>query len=404
MPPSPTPQAKPPSGIVKLLLVGAGHAHLQVLARLAQDRPTHLDVTVLTPYPYLTYSAMAPGLVAGHYSADECQIRLSPWLKRSGARVVQGRAVHIDAAGRRVHHRSRPQDPEPAPLSYDLLSLDLGCGYNPDWLDQHLPGARAHALPLRPMERFVHLWQDVLALAERKALSVAVIGGGAAGCEMALALAQRLSATSHAHRLSLIAGQAGVLPHAPTGLQRRMLRRLKRQGVTVLPQSCVGVGDGEVLLDGGGRLQCDAPLLAIGGQAPAWLADSGLAISDDGRVRVNAHQQSVSHPEVFAAGDVCHRNDGPFAPNGVYALRAGLPLAENLIAAATGAPLREHRPSPRSLNLLSCGAGHAIAHWGPLHAEGAWVWHWKDRIDRAFMARMQLPSDSPPSTHEHSRL
>lgn len=404
MPSSPTPPAKPPSGIVKLLLVGAGHAHLQVLARLAQDRPAHLDVTLLTPYPYLSYSAMVPGLVAGHYSSDECQIRLSPWLKRSGARVVQGRAVHIDTAQQRVHHLVRAQDPEPAALAYDLLSINVGCGYPPEWLDQHLPGAREHALPLRPLERFVRLWQDLLALAERQALSVAVIGGGAAGCETALALAQRLNATTHSHRLSLIAGAAGLLPKAPAGLRQRMLRRLKRQGITVLPQHCIGMTAGEVLLDGGGRLQCDAPLLAIGGQPPSWLGASGLALSDDGRLRVNAHQQSVSHAHVFAAGDVSHRDDGPFPSSGVYALRAATTLAENLIAAATGAALREHRPSPLSLNLLSCGAGHAIAHWGPLHAEGAWAWHWKERIDRAWMARWQLPTDAPPSRHEPSRF
>jgi NADH dehydrogenase FAD-containing subunit len=396
--------ARPPSGILKLLLLGAGHAHLQVLARLAQDRPAHLDVTVLTPYPYLNYSAMAPGVVAGHYQSAECQIRLSPWLQRSGARVVQGRAQHIDTAQRLVHYNVRPQDPTPAPLSYDLLSLDLGGGYNPDWLDQHLPGAREHALLLRPLERFVRLWDDVLTLAQRKPLSLAVVGAGAAGCETTLALAHRLRATPHPHRLSLVAGPAGVLPQAPLGVQQRVLRQLKRQGVTVLPQACVGVAAGEVLLDGGGRLQCDVPLLAVGGQAPQWLAATDLACSDSGRVRVDAQQRSISHPEVFAAGDVCQREDCTTAPNGVQAVRAGLALAHNLVAAATGAPLRTHRPPRHSLSLIGCGVGHAIAHWGPLHAEGAWVWHWKTRIDRAWVARWQLPTDAPPSRYEPSRF
>lgn len=404
MPPSPTPQAKPPSGIVKLLLVGAGHAHLQVLARLAQQRPTHLDVTVLTPYPYLSHSAMAPGVLTGHYSADESQIRLSPWLKRSGARVVQGRAQRIDTTERLLHFQVRPQDPTPAPLPYDLLSLAMGSGYNPDWLDQHLPGAREHALLLRPLERLLRLWDDVLAIAHSRPLSLAVVGAGATGCEMVLAMAERLNNTPHTHRLSLVAGPAGVLPQAPAGVRRRMLRQLKRHRVTVLPQACVGMSAAEVLLEGGGRLQCDVPLLAIGGQAPQWLASSGLAISEGGRVLVDAQQRSLSHPDVFAAGDVCQRQEGKWPSNGAQAVHAGLILAENLIAAASGTPLRDHHPSARSLSLIGCGGHHAIAHWGPLHAEGGWVWRWKERIDRTWMARWQLPTDAPPSRHELSRF
>lgn len=401
---SPHPPAKPPSGIVKLLLVGAGHAHLQVLARLAQDRPAHLDVTLLTPYPSLSHSAMVPGVLAGHFARDECQIRLSPWLKRSGARVVQGRAYRIDTTARQVHFQLRPQDPEPTPLGYDLLSLDVGGTYNPDWLDHHLPGAREHALLLRPLERLLRLWGDVLTLANSRPLSLAVVGAGAAGCEIALAMAQRLANTPHTHRLSLVAGPDGVLPQAPAGVQRRMLRQLKHRGITVLPQACVGVTESEVLLDGGGRLQCDVPLLAIGGQAPQWLASSGLALSDSGRVLVDTHLRSPSHPEVFAAGDVSQRQDGHWPANGVQAVRAGLSLAENLIAAASGAPPRAHRPPTHSLSLIGCGGQHAIAHWGPLHAEGAWIWRWKERIDRAWMARWQLPTDAPPSRYEPSRF
>ena len=404
MPSTPIRPIKPSGGIVKLLLVGAGHAHIQVLTRLAQDRPAHLDVTVLTPYPYQTYSGMVPGLVAGHYSSAECQIALSPWLKRSGAKVVQGRATHINTAQQQVQYQVRPQDPAPTPLTYDLLSLDVGSTYNPDWLDDTLPGAREHALPVRPIERFVRLWDDVLAMAQRKPVSLAVVGGGAAGCEIALAAAQRLATTGHAHRISLVTGAQGLLPGHPYGLQDRMLRQLKRRGVTVLPRACTGFADGEVLLEGGGRLQCDVPLLAVGGQAPHWLAESGLLLSEAGRVRVNPQQQSLSHTNVFAAGDVCYRDDGPFAPSGVYAVRAGPLLADNLLAAATGQALKPHHTSRLSLNLISCGAGHAIAHWGPLHAEGAWVWHWKDRIDRAFMQRCQLPHEAGPSSHGASRF
>jgi NADH dehydrogenase FAD-containing subunit len=139
------------------------------------------------------------------------------------------------------------------------------------------------------------------------------------------------------------------------------------------------------------------PILAVGTHAPVWLQGSGLALSDSGHVLVNAFQQSTSHPHVFAAGDVATRADAPHPKSGVYAVRAGPPLTHNLLAAHHGQPLKAWHPPARTLNLLSCGAGHAIASWGPLHAEGRWVWRWKDRIDRAFMAKYTLPATRSPT-------
>jgi len=144
------------------------------------------------------------------------------------------------------------------------------------------------------------------------------------------------------------------------------------------------------VLGNGARLACDVPLLAIGTHAPPWLQGSGLALSDSGHVLVNAFQQSTSHPQVFAAGDVATRADVPHARSGVYAVRAGPPLAHNLLAFHQRKPLKPHQPPTNTLNLLSCGTGHAIASYGPLSAQGAWAWRWKDRIDRGFIERYRI--------------
>jgi NADH dehydrogenase FAD-containing subunit len=164
-------------------------------------------------------------------------------------------------------------------------------------------------------------------------------------------------------------------------------RALRRLNVTLIPETCVGVEVGALLLANGARLVCDAPVLAVGTQAPAWLADSGLALDEAGYLAVNAFQQSTSHPRVFAAGDVTSRVDAPHPRNGVHAVRAGVPLLANLRAAMQALPLKPYTPPPRTLNLLACGSRYAIGTWGPFSFEGRWVWHWKDRIDRAFVAR-----------------
>lgn len=376
-------------GIKKLLLLGAGHAHVEVLAQLAQGRPGDLDVTVLTPYPHQTYSGMTPGFVAGRYSEDECRIALEPLMRAAGARWIQGRCIGIDADQRGVAvHASGGAQAVPPTLAYDLLSIDTGAVLDRARLDAGMPGAATHALPIRPIEAFTTFWPQVMELAQRQAVSLAVVGAGAGGIELVFAAEEAIRLHGHAGaRFTLVTGGPEVAAGYSPGVQRRVLRQLRRRGITVLREACTGVSEGELHLGNGARLACDVPLLAIGTHAPTWLQGSGLALSDAGHVQVNEYQQSTSHASVFAAGDVAHRVDQDHPRSGVYAVRAGPPLAHNLLAAHGGRPLKAHRPPPHSLNLLSCGTTHAIASYGPLHLEGAWAWWWKDRIDQGFMSR-----------------
>ena len=384
------------SGIKKLILLGAGHAHVHVLAQLAQNRPADLDVTVVSPYPYQTYSGMTPGLVAGHYSAEDCQIPLEPLAKAAGAKWIQARCTGIVAAEQRVRLSPTAKSPSqsdilPPDLPYHLLSIDTGAVIDRERLEADMPGASAHALIVRPIEVFATLWPKVLELAQSQPVSIAVIGAGAAGLELLFAAEQclRLQAVVGA-RFTLITGGGEVAANYSIGVRKRVLRQLKRRGITVLRETCAGMENGLVKLGSGAQLACDVPLLAIGTHAPAWLQGSGLALSEAGHVLVNAFQQSTSHPNVFAAGDVSTRVDKPHAKSGVYAVRAGPPLANNLLAQHEGQALKPHHPPDNTLNLLSCGTGHAIVSYGPLHAEGTWAWRWKDRIDRAFMAKYKM--------------
>lgn len=387
------------SGIQKLLLLGAGHAHVQVLARLAQHRPADLDVTVLTPYPFQTYSGMVPGLVAGRYTSAQCQIPLEPLFKAAGARWVQGRVTALDAVAQTVQVAAAGGNKgAPDHLPYHRLSIDTGAIIDRHQLETTMPGAAARALIVRPIEAFAALWPQVLELAQKQAVSLAVIGAGAAGLELIFAAEQRLRAACLAGAsFTLITGGGEPAANYPEGVRQRVLRQLKRRGITVLRETCAGVDKGVVHLGSGASLACDVPILAIGTHAPVWLQGSGLALSDSGHVLVNACQQSTSHPNVFAAGDVATRADAPHPKSGVYAVRAGPVLAHNLMAAHGGQPLKPWHPPQHTLNLLSCGAGHAIASWGPLHTEGGWVWRWKDRIDRAFMAKYTLPGTPTPA-------
>jgi len=210
---------------------------------------------------------------------------------------------------------------------------------------------------------------------------------GAAGVELALSMHHRLGDRAH---VSLVTGGGAPLPSHPAAVQRRALRALKRRNVTVLEDSCAEITASQVVLSRGTRVACDAAVIALGAFAPPWLRNTGLALDERGFVATGPTLQSSSHPEVFAAGDVSTRTDEPHPKSGVYAVRAGAPLALNLRRFLAGGPLEPWQPQRRALNLLACGERYAIASWGGWSAQGAWVWRWKDRIDRDFI-RLHSP-------------
>ncbi len=367
----------------RLVLLGGGHAHVHVLAELARQPIVGCDVLLVTPHARQLYSGMVPGLVAGHYRTEQCAITLPPLAQAAGVAMVQSAAVALDTAAQTV------QLVDGERLRYDFLSLDTGAVMD----RTRLPGAREHALFVRPIEHFVRLFDELLALAQQRALNIVVVGGGAAGVELAMAMQHRFEVSDAgdrmpAARVALVTGGGEPLEGYAPAVMHMAAAALQRQRITVFRDTVAEVQAGCVMLHGSGaRLACDAAVLATGAEAPAWLQGSGLALDERGFVNTGATLQSTSHPAVFAVGDVAARVDAPHPRSGVYAVRAGPPLAANLRRAVAGAALQPHRPQQRTLNLISCGQRSAIVSWGGFSAQGRWAWWWKDRIDRAFVAR-----------------
>lgn len=373
---------------VRLLLVGAGHAHLSVLRAFRQAPPPDTQIVLLTPYPRQVYSGMLPGWIAGHYTLDDCVIPLAPLLRGSAITVVSAHLQQLDLANRTAHtdrgHR----------IEFDLVSLDTGPAPEPD----ALPGLRTHGLSIRPIENFISQWQQTLAVIDASARTggdaaiVTVVGGGAGGVEIALAAAWR-ARSGPPMRLQLVSGMAGVLPGFAPRVRAMAQRALQKMEVRLIEDDAVELGADTVLLADGGELSTNFSIVATGSLAARWPREAGLAVDERGFIAIDEFQRSTSHSFVFAAGDCASVVGHPRPKSGVYAVRAGPPLTDNLRRAITGASLRRHVPQARALYLLSTGRRHAIATWGGLSAEGDWAWRWKDHIDRRFMRSFGAGSD-----------
>jgi selenide, water dikinase len=377
-----------------LVLLGGGHAHVEVLRRFGMRPQPGVRLTLISREVLTPYSGMLPGFVAGHYTFDDIHIDLAPLAHYAGARLYHDEVVGLDLERGLVHCRRRP------PVDFDLLSIDTGStpALSAD-------GAALNAVPVKPVSNFTERWAALRERARQATgpLKVGVVGGGAGGVELLLAvrhclLADRSAASAPAHTLDflLLTASHDILPtHAPRA--RRLYRdALHRASVTVhLSCRVTSVEQGFVRTEDGQAIAVDEILWVTEAAAPTWPREAGLATDQAGFIRVDASLRSLSHPHVFAAGDIAAVDNHPRPKSGVFAVRQGPPLADNLRRSLTNQPLVPYLPQQRFLALISTGGRHAIASRGAFACAGNWVWQWKDFIDRRFMRRyVDLPSMS----------
>ena len=363
----------------RLVLLGGGHAHVGVLAELAAGPLAGWEVHLVTPYRRQIYSGMLPGWIAGHYAIESCAISLDALAARAAVAMHQTSALGLDL------ERNAIRCEDGSCLHFDLLSIDSG----PVAALGDVPGAAEHALPIRPIEAFVAAWPGMLErITDRcRHFDLAILGGGAAGVELAFAIRHRATTEDAGSNLGIALVGTGALPleGMPQALRRRAATLLARKGITWHGERrAARIDPGRIHFEQGEPLAFEACLVATGAAAPTWPQRSGLATDEHGFIRVGPTLQSVSHPHIFAAGDVAAYQDAR-PKSGVYAVRAGPVLADNLRALCDGHPARPWTPQRRALYLISTGDRHALATWGRWSWSGNWVWRWKDWIDRRFM-------------------
>ena len=392
-------QASPSPVLRDLVFVGGGHSHVGVLRRFAMKPEPGVRITVICTDIDTPYSGMLPGYISGHYSFDDVHIDLGRLCAFAGARFYHDAVVGIDRERKLVLCRDRP------PVPYDLLSINIGS--TPQV--QQVEGAQALAVPVKPIAQFNQRWLALLDKAlhwpvQRGPMTVAVVGGGAGGVELVLSMQYRLrrelnalGRNPEAVRFVLLTSSDTVLPTHNPGVRARFARVLRERHVAVHTRSAVvKVSPGCLHTQDGRTFDADETMWVTQAGGPAWLQTTGLALNERGFIRVNEQLQTLTDPAVFAAGDIADFTDRPLEKAGVFAVRMGKPLAENLRRSLRGEPLKAYRPQRDWLSLISTGDQHAVASRGALGFAGDWVWRWKDHIDRSFMRMFtELPAMAP---------
>ena len=380
--------------IVKdLVLAGGGHSHVTVLKKFAMNPLPGVRLTLICRDTHAPYSGMLPGFISGHYGFDDAHIDLGPLARFAGARFYHAEITGLDLDAKRVLCRGRPSVP------FDVLSINTGSAP----MTGYVPGAVGNVVPVKPIDKFVEHWRNMLGRIGDGGARIGVVGAGAGGVELLLSVQYRvtrelrgLGRDADGLKFHLITETESILPTHNRFVRAKFEHVLAERGVDVLTgHQVIRVAPGRLFFAGGAELALDEILWVTAAGAPAWPGEAGLEVDDKGFILVDDALRALSHEDVFAAGDVASVVNHPRPKSGVFAVRQGPPLAANLRRHLLGRPAKPFRPQRAFLSLISTGDKSAVASHSNWTVKGRWVWRWKDWIDRRFMRKFNDLPEMP---------
>ncbi|MEZ5984455.1 MAG: FAD-dependent oxidoreductase [Hyphomonas sp.] len=368
-----------------ILLAGGGHAHAVALRLLASKPPSpNIRLTLVSPSPHNLYSGALPGVIAGHWPVDAIAVPLQPLCIATGANFIEDRVEAISPDARIAHLASGKE------LRFDLMSLDVGSGIR----DLNISGGENKIVPIRPIAPFLERWDSLLSSIEtaKPQQAILVIGAGLAGIEVSLALIHRLkSKGASSPQVCLVDTAPTIASESAHALRRKLSRALQIAGISYLLQTRItNISGDTVTLSSGETLQAVFIVNCTGSAPHDWVGQTGLK-TIKGRVEVDECLRSTSHPHIWAAGDTACFKPKPLAPAGVFAVRAGPVIAENIRRYSWNKEPYAFRPQSDYLKLVSLGKRRAIAEKFGITLEGGWVWNLKKSIDFSFLRQHSLP-------------
>ena len=378
-----------------LVLLGGGHANIQVLKMMAMKPIGGLRITLISDQTHSPYSGMIPGYLAGYYSYEECHFDLRRICEELGQRFIKAKIIGVDPQRKKIQLENR------AEISYDCTSINVGI--EPRSIENLSQEPTFKIIPIKPISRFITHWDQLISnLKDYKgndSLQLAVVGAGAAGVEISIILKMLIEQNKWNAQVSLIHRHDFLVSAKDLRAQKRLIKTLKELGIKVFQNTEVlEVHKNGLVLKGDHGLVHNEDfyrvLIATQASAPAWFKSSGLPVNQDGFLKVTEKLLVENEDALFAAGDCIHFSPCPLKKAGVYAVRQGMILEHNIRAFFTRkSSLKSFHPKKNVLSLITIGDRKALVHqdsssilrwmWPSL------LWTVKDGIDRRFMNRFQ---------------
>ncbi|SCY43943.1 selenide, water dikinase [Nitrosospira sp. Nl5] len=372
------------SGPRELVLIGGGHTHALLLRKLGKKPLADVRLTVISDVEHAAYSGMLPGHISGFYRQTEIQIDLRRLCHFAGAGFIHAKVSGLDLKRKQVLLAD-----DSAPVSVDLVSINIGG--TPHMND--VAGAEQWAIPAKPVQHLLSGWERAKAATQNSAnpLQIILVGGGAGGVELALAMHSQLRSNA---KIVIVHGEKHLLPGHNICVQHIFSKLLQERKLTVIPDATVvEVMPTSVRLKDGRSLAADFVFWVTQVAPPRWLTECGLDTTPEGFIRVKPTLQTINYPWIFAAGDVAAIECQKLPKSGVYAVRMANPLGDNLRAHLSGRLLGDYKPQRHTLSLIGTADRRAVASYCYLAGHSRLFWWWKDWIDRRFMRQFrQLPA------------
>ncbi|GAB6060562.1 NAD(P)/FAD-dependent oxidoreductase [Desulfonatronum parangueonense] len=372
----------------RLLLAGAGHAHMALMAAIPELTAKGHAVTAIGPGERHYYSGMGPGMLGGTYQPEEISFPVKTMVESRGGMFIQDMVTAIDAARHVVMLRSGRE------VGYDVLSCNLGShvprDISGDVGNADTDSAGEAVFSVKPIERLLAARRRIQELAKSQTVRIGVCGGGPAALEVAgNAWDVGRERGGKGCQVQIFTGSR-LIKDMPDKVRRMAEEVLRRRGIEVIGGSYVqAVESGAVHLQNGQRHPQDVIFLALGVRPSNVFKNSGLETGPDGGLLVNQFLQSVAHPDIFGGGDCISFQPRPLDKVGVYAVRQNPVLHHNVQARLEGRELRTFDPGGNYLLIFNIGDGQGILYKNRIAFGGRLAFWIKDHIDRKFIRKFQ---------------
>ncbi|WP_375477929.1 FAD-dependent oxidoreductase [uncultured Nostoc sp.] len=394
--------------VKKVVLIGGGHSHAIVMKMFGIKPLTGVRLILITTASETAYSGMLPGHIAGFYSHNECHIDLRPLVNFAQAQLYIDTVVALDLRNNKVLCANG------LVVDFDVLSIDIGS--TPATIS--VSGAAEYAIAAKPVSQLLEHWHKLVETVGKnpqEPIRIAIVGGGAGGVELALSMQSRLhrildetQQPIQNQEIHLFQRGQELMPNYHQSVRHQFQHILTDRGIKLhLGETVCKIAPKthneakevfEIKCKSGLTVECNKIFWVTQASAPEWLKNAGLGTDEQGFILVEDTLQSQTHPQVFASGDIATMVNHPRPKAGVFAVRQGKPLFENLQGILLGKSLKPYRPQKQYLSLIGTGDKRAISTMGYAYAtRGTFIlpphkllWYYKDWIDRRFMERFRF--------------